>query len=109
MKWVKVYSGLNHAEAHMLRDWLEGQDLVVQLRGEHLSSTMGMVPSYDACPSVWVQKDQQERAEAAVKAFDEAGRVEQAAWICPRCDAENDAHFGSCWQCSTDRPGLPGS
>lgn len=108
MKWVKVYSGLDMAEAHVLRDWLVDHGLTVQLRGEHLSATMGMIPSYDACPSVWVVKEQEAQAAEAIQAYDEAGRTEEAAWVCPRCEAENDGHFGSCWQCSRDRPGLRG-
>ncbi len=107
MRWVRLYRGFDIAEAHLVRDWLVDRGLTVQLRGEHLASTAGMIPSYDACPSVWVPKAEEDAGLAAMSDFDAASNAPDAApWVCPGCMSENDGHFGSCWKCSADRPGL---
>ncbi|MFK7927526.1 MAG: DUF2007 domain-containing protein [Myxococcota bacterium] len=103
--WVRVFKATGPTDAYLIRDWLQRNQVPVQVRGEGLMSLRGDIPIGEAWPSVWVPASEQERAEELVSAL-EGPTLVHPAWKCPGCAEPNEANFGSCWSCGTDRPGL---
>lgn len=104
----KVYIAKNPADAHLLKGFLEGENIEAEVRGEFLYGVRGEVPiTPDTCPSVWVMDDAEyDRAMELVSIFREGespNPVEGDTWRCG-CGEENEARFTECWNCGKARP-----
>ena len=100
---VCVYKSVGGADGVMIQHWLERNDIPALLRGG-LSGLAGEIPVADARASVWVRKEDEERALEAVAAFHGPVQV-HPKWVCT-CGEESEPNFGSCWNCGADRPDL---
>ena len=99
---VCVYKGAGSGDAVMLQHWLARNGIEAFLRGG-LSGLVGEIPLDDARASVWVRRDDQERALEAVASFRGPVLV-HPKWKCTYCGEEGEPNFGTCWDCSADRP-----
>ena len=72
---------------------------MIQQDPENVAALAGLARCYLA-------NGDKERAEAAIRDFN-APRLVHPPWQCPACHEDNEANFGSCWNCSGDRPDLP--
>ena len=95
-----MFRGTGPAEAWFVRDWLERNGLAVWVRDG--SSMRGQLPVDEAWPSVWVRADDRTAAEAAMRAY-HAPQLVHPRWRCGACGEDNEANFGSCWNCEADR------
>jgi len=105
MERVRVYRAADLADAQLVSDLLEQNGIPVVQRGTNLSGLAGAIPIPDAMPTLWVVPHNAARARDLI----EAAEREPTAlpWTCA-CGEANDANFGSCWSCSSDRPDLLG-
>jgi hypothetical protein len=104
MKWSCVFRASGPAEAWLVRDWLEQNELRVLVRGD-LQCARGEVPILDSWPTVWVPEDERRRAEEALEVY-RSPRLVHPRWRCAGCGEDNEANFGSCWQCGADGPAV---
>lgn len=100
---ICIYRGTGPTDAYLVRDWLERNEIRVQVRGQALLGAIGQVPLVERWPTVWVHPRDKERAEQALRVF-EGPTLVHPDWICPACDEENAATFGSCWSCGAEKP-----
>lgn len=103
MDWACVFRATGPTDAWLVRDWLECNGMGVLVRGD-LTSLRGEIPFLDAAPTVWVRTADRARADEALRIY-HAPRLVHPKWMCA-CGEENEANFGSCWQCSADAPQL---
>jgi hypothetical protein len=96
--WCRVYRATGPADAYLVRDWLVRNDIPAQVRNENLMSIRGEVPVGQAWPEVWVNRDDQVRAEEAIQTF-QGPTLVHPDWRCAGCGELNPASFGSCWSC----------
>ena len=99
-----VYRGQGPTDAYLVKHWLERNQIVAHVRGEHRMTLRGELPIPDAWPSVWVREQDQDAADEAMRLFN-APRAVHPRWDCPRCQEDNEPNFDSCWSCGADRPG----
>ena len=103
MRRVRVYRAADLVDAQLVSDLLEQNGIPVVQRGANLSGLAGAIPIPDAMPTLWVVPHNAARARALIEAAEHAPTA--LPWTCD-CGEANDANFGSCWSCSSDRPGL---
>jgi hypothetical protein len=96
----RVYQGTGPADAYLVRDWLERNDIPTWLRGEALLGLQGAIPIGRTWPSVWVMDQDRGRAEDAMRTFNGPALV-HPDWKC-RCGEINAPSFGSCWSCGAE-------
>ena len=104
----KVYIAKNPADAHLLKGFLEGENIEAEVRGEFLYGVRGEVPiTPDTCPSVWVMDDSDyDKAMELVSTLREGespNPIEDEVWRCS-CGEENESQFTECWSCGKARP-----
>jgi hypothetical protein len=100
----RIHLARTLADAHIVKDALEGVGIACVVQGEHFEGIRGGVPvDADTLPSVWVSADDAEQARRVVtEGFGSA--VEGGGWRCPGCAEELEPQFGVCWRCGTPRP-----
>jgi len=103
MERVQVYRAGDLADAQLVADLLEQNGIPVVQRGTSLSGLGGAIPIPDAMPTLWVVPHNAARARALIEAAESPPTG--LPWTC-RCGEANDANFGSCWSCGSDRPDL---
>ena len=101
---ICIYKGTNGMDAYLLQHWLRRNDIPATLRSDRLG-LRGEIPIVDAWPTVWVAAEDKSRAEAAIREFN-GPQLVHPRWQCPGCKEDNEPNFGSCWNCSADRPDL---
>ena len=101
----RVFTAHDIASVVYIRDMLIQEGIPADLRGQHLQGAVGDIPPIETWPEVWVAREDEDRSRALISAFEEADSNAKP-WTCPQCSEELEAQFGSCWNCSTDRPGL---
>lgn len=100
----RVHVARTLADAHIVKDALEGAGFACVVHGEHLVGIQGEVPiDADTLPSVWVPESQAERAIRLV-ADTQGGPSDESEWTCPECGEEIEGQFTDCWQCGAARP-----
>jgi hypothetical protein len=98
----RVYVGQTLADAHIVKDMLEGRGIRCVVYGEHLVGIRGEVPiDVDSLPSVWVSEADAERAYRLVGVA--SGPPGGQWWICPVCGEAIEGQFTACWQCGRSR------
>jgi uncharacterized protein (UPF0212 family) len=108
---VKLYAGSSGVDVYVLRDMLAQDGIPSVIMGESLGTARGDLPmTADTLPSLWVGKQDAERAVPIAVEYDriklngidasQAG----ADWKCAKCGEEVEGHFSACWNCGTDRP-----
>jgi hypothetical protein len=102
---VQVFSSFNMAEVGLLKSLLEQEGIMCTTRNEHLALIAGAIPLNEAMPQLWVVRDEDvERAQGLIAQWQNDVPPVFDAWVCPKCGADNEGQFGSCWQCGYDLP-----
>jgi hypothetical protein len=102
MAWVCVYRASGATDGFLVGHWLDRNGIPNRVR-DGLVGLRGEIPVDQTWPSVWVPR---EHAEAAAKqiASMNGPRLVREAWTCPRCGADGEPDFDTCWQCDGERP-----
>jgi hypothetical protein len=98
----------NRTVAQLLRGALESEGVAAIVEGEHLSSLQGELPvgaSAEYRVSI-IDDEQLPRATYLIRQLLEEPTPSGAStrWTCEGCGESHEAHFLSCWKCSTGRP-----
>jgi hypothetical protein len=105
----KVYTATNPGNAHLLKGFLEGENILSIVQGDFLWGARGEIPvTPETSPSVWVIDDADyDRAMEIISNFqaeENNGDLEIMEWKCNKCGESNEGQFSECWQCGTSRP-----
>jgi hypothetical protein len=104
----KIYSHLNTAMVHLVKNELDNRGIESVIQGEHLVAVAGGGASADAWYELWLVDDARlPEAARVVQEFIEHAESEPLGtgpWTCPHCGEEVDAEFAACWNCSRERP-----
>ena len=81
---------------------LESEDIICEIRNEHLGGIVGEMPFVEVWPELWVKHDLD--ADRAKQLLDHANAnaSQESAWSCPRSRADSEArgparrNFGAC-------------
>lgn len=106
---VEVYSAQTAADAHVVKNALEGAGIEARVVGDALQSGMGYPPWEVVTPRVWVRARDELRARESIARWQEQrlGGKESAPWHCSACGEEVSGEFEVCWQCGANRDGTP--
>jgi hypothetical protein len=95
-----VYTNCNRFIVANARNILESHGFKLFVKNEHASSAMGEVSPFDTWLELWVVNDRD--YERACRVLENSLSDKAAtAWVCKKCDEENDASFEFCWRCGT--------
>lgn len=100
----RIFSALDMGEALRVQQFLEGDGLTVEIRGESLQG-VGHIPEGEKHPSLWVPEQDASRAEQLLESYEESAdkAKNQKAWRCTNCGEEAEGTFTACWACGTER------
>jgi hypothetical protein len=86
-------------DAHILRGVLQEAGIETLVFNENAQSGAGQLPVNEACPELWLVREQDlARAREVVKAFERAPQVTGSV-ACAACGEDNPANFELCWGC----------
>lgn len=103
----KILTSNHPAEAQMVVDFLAGEGIDAQVRGEMLFGARGELPIAEASPTVWVvdEKAEMQATELLKLYFAQAKEQSEEHWTCA-CDERHEGQFTSCWSCGSARPSI---
>ena len=83
---------------------LESEGIAAFIKNEHFGSIIGEIPFQEVWPELWVENDlDYDRARQLIDAATIIDESPGTAWRCKSCGEENEAQFGACWSCGTER------
>lgn len=94
----RVYVATTPLDAYLLRDLLSHAGIEAQVFNEFARGALGDIPLDAAQPQLWVDDEDQQRAESLVREFS-ARRAVAGTLSCPHCGEENPDSFELCWKC----------
>lgn len=105
---LQIFQAQHLAEAHLICNLLQAEEILAEVHGQDLSSTLGIGSSAPGIlPTVWISGPSDfERAQALITRF-KKGELATAGgptWDCPRCGERHESQFQSCWKCGTPMP-----
>ena len=107
----KIYSHMNMAMVHLVKNELEGRGIETTVRGEHLAQVAGGGAAAEAWHELWIVDDARlVEAAGVVQEIidqDDADAVDEEPWTCPHCGEEVEGTFAVCWNCGQARPPAP--
>lgn len=99
----KVYSHENLSMVHTAKGTLELNNINCFLKNEYHGSGghvgLEMVPI-----ELWVYDAADEARAIALLEKQYGNKQPLPAWVCGRCQEENDGSFETCWKCQSERP-----
>ena len=98
MNMKRLCRAANLPEAHILRGVLEQSGIETYVFNQHAQGGEGQLPEKDACPEMWGEEEDIERAAAVLDAFRRTPAV-SAARQCPACSEDSPGNFQLCWNC----------
>jgi len=100
----RVFSHSNPFLVFNLRNILDNNRILCEVRNDGLSSAAGEVPPTEVWPELWVVREKDyEQAEALVD-LSIHGDPSATSWFCQNCSEKNEPDFELCWKCSEERP-----
>lgn len=100
----KVYSWHDRLLVMHLRNVIENEGIVCEIRNELLASAAGELPPTECWPEIWVRTADADRALALIEETLAPGESQRRSWICPGCRERLEGQFAVCWNCATPRP-----
>ena len=97
MKLETIFMASHPIQAHLVRSFLEAEEIPAMVQGEHLSSLLGYAPSVTV--SVCVRSEDAARALDLLGAFLEADEEFQK---CGECGQVLEGGTDRCWRCGRD-------
>lgn len=99
----KIYTAANLADAHIVLNLLQSENIVAHIFNQHAQSGMGEIPFTHAYPEVWLTEDSDEsRAQDLIYIYQSTPAGKN--WRCTGCGEENPGNFELCWQCAKPKP-----
>jgi hypothetical protein len=80
---------------------LEGEGIACEIRNQHLGSIVGEMPFVEVWPQIWVVNNLDYDRALQLISDDAISESPAEAWICARCNEENEGQFAACWNCGT--------
>ncbi|MGQ8364836.1 DUF2007 domain-containing protein [Glaciecola sp. 1036] len=99
----RFYQDYNRFRVYQVKQILEDAGIPCILKNEFIQGAAGELPLNEALPEVWlVDNEWENKANQLLAEFEQdLDEVSSAGdWICGKCQSENEAEFGICWQCS---------
>jgi len=100
--FIKIYSTLNTAEAHIIQFLLQNNGIEAIIENEDMTPLFGMVSAKDAEAQVWIPSDKQHEASALLKESSSIDISNVALVKCKRCGEMVCDRFDYCWNCMAD-------
>lgn len=100
----RIYSSVNPAEVRMMSDYLEQNNIKVKTEEKPFSMAMGEIPFTECYLGVWVEENDEARANSLIEAFFDNSNKDET-WKCPHCSELLEAQFQFCWSCGTEKEG----
>jgi hypothetical protein len=103
MKKLYTFTLADRAQAGLLKELLEREDINCIIRNEQLFAALGEIPFLECFPELWVIDDEVwPRAKSLLDGWlkDEG---KGPAWICSSCGETLEGQFGSCWKCGQEK------
>lgn len=101
-----VYSAENPTEAHLCRQFLEGEGIEALVEGEILWQARGDLPPNESTnPTVVVSAEDYEIARTLIEQFEQRLKDDREleTWSCSHCAEDNPGSFEVCWSCGESR------
>ncbi len=95
----KIASSESLITINHYKNILESEDIICEIRNEHLGGIIGEMPFVEVWPELWVKHDLD--ADRAKQLLDDANSNEYQgpSWQCRRCGEDNEGQFAACWNC----------
>jgi hypothetical protein len=100
--YIKIYSTLNIAEAHMIAFLLENNGIEAVIENEDMTPLFGMVPAKDAEARIWVPESRYGDATRLVSSSSTVDISGKNMARCKRCGELVCDIFDYCWNCMAD-------
>jgi hypothetical protein len=112
-----VYSGRDEMDANFVKGLLQQEGIEAVITGQALEAAFSTLPLSDnSLPSVWVSKENEERAKAIIQKYqqvdlansdDSLADTPRPTWKCANCGEAVEQQFTECWKCGHARPAEP--
>jgi len=104
MPTVEVFRGSERTEAYLIKHWLADNGIDAQVNNAHNQGLPSLFPpGRPNGLSLRVAVADEARARTLIAEF-ATPVASNDPWQCTGCGEENDAVFGSCWNCQSDPP-----
>ena len=97
----QIFTALNAALVHNVKNVLEAQGIACHIRGENLLLGVGEIPPVECWAELWVVDDS--RFDEAKAILADVNAPNGDSWTCAKCGETVGAEFGECWGCQTAR------
>lgn len=94
----RVYVATTALDAYLLRDQLAHAGIDAKVFNEFARGALGDIPCDAAQPQLWVDDEDEARAEGVVRDF-ASRRAAVGSRTCRHCGEENPESFELCWNC----------
>ena len=106
MKYKKIYSAANAAEAHLIQGLLQQDSIETILKGEGLSNVWGGLQTDFNQVEILADEDKHAEAIEIISRYQEILRQpaqDGISWECEGCHSVNPEKFEICWSCQANR------
>ena len=100
---VEVYWAHNAQDAQFVAGVLKAEGIHAVVLGEMLAGATDGVFAPAAAPRVWVATSDEQRALAAIAAWQQERGDESEPWTCGNCGEPVEGNFDICWNCESPR------
>jgi hypothetical protein len=96
---IKVFESFDFSRVGQLQSLLESQGIQTFLKNEFGSSVVGELPFVEVIPQLFVLEPKDLPRARELIEQEATGNAPGEDWVCPKCGAEVDGGFSSCWNC----------
>src|SRR4030042_4962660 len=100
--YIKIYTTLNTAEAHLIGFLFENNGIESIIDNEDMTPLFGMISAKDAGARVWVRAEQYQKASALLSESSSIDLSNKKMVRCKRCGEMVCDIFEYCWSCMAD-------
>lgn len=104
----RVYAAESLVQVMHVRNLLQSEGVLAQLRNERLGGAVGEIPFLEAWPELWVDELDFNRARELIETELHSRGGTLPAWTCGGCGEHVEGQFTECWQCGHARPEAAG-
>ena len=99
----RVYTSDSVPMAWHIKNVLQQHGVYSVVKNDNLYSIAGEIPLTECMPEVWVCDSLNAKyAGEIIKQIENAHVGDRIDWTCLKCDEENLANFGICWNCGVE-------
>lgn len=89
-----------------VKQLLDDADIPCMVKNDFAQGAVGEIAPLDSAPEIWLLDEHwRTKAQQIVDNFmqDIESSLERGDWICGKCQTDNEASFGICWSCQSER------